>query len=74
MSTDKKALKLCDKVRECDDKLGFVSDHEGQEHGPTWARWSAGKEAFRKHAEAVISWHQHAISVYRRFLKLNDKR
>ena len=68
------ALALCDEVRECDDYLGRVSDHEGQKDGPTWARWMAGKDAFRKHSLAVISWHEHAIRVYRRFLKLNEKR
>jgi hypothetical protein len=67
-------LKLCDAVRECDDTLGKTSDHEGSKDGPTWALWSNGRESFRNHCEAIISWHEHAIRVWKRLMRLNERR
>lgn len=72
--TEKELLKLCEEVRRCDDTLGKTSDHEGQQDGPTYRLWGAGRESFRNHAEAIISWHQHAITVWKRLLRLNDRR
>lgn len=72
--TEKQVIEMCDAVRECDDNLGRCSDHEGSDEGPTFRVWNLGPAKFKHHAEAVISWHQHAISVYRRLLKMNERR
>jgi hypothetical protein len=71
---EQKALAMCDSIRECDDRIGRYSDHEGNKDGPTYYFWAQGKTKFEEHALRAIHDHQLALKAWRKALKLNDKR
>lgn len=71
---NRKALAHCEFVRYCDDRLGRYSDHEGDENGPTFHLWQKGDIDFEMHCLRAIEDHKKAITVWRKFLRLNAKR
>lgn len=67
-------LKVSESIRKVDDALGYFSDYEGNEDGPTWYFWKKGVKAFDVQCERAISLHQDAIRAWRRARNLNAKR
>ncbi len=63
-----------DKVRDCDDKIGAYSDHEGNDDGPTAYMWYQGKSAFRKHCQRAIDDHAKAVQIWEHLMRMNEEK
>lgn len=72
--TKRDVLKACHAVSVIDDKLGGSSDHEGDENGPTWYRWTLGKAQAELLYAQSVRLHKEAIVSLTHLRKLNSRR
>ena len=68
---DTELLALCERKRAVDDELGRCSDHEGDEHGPTYSMFKNMRpEGYCTTLDYYIGQHERAVRILRRLIRL----